>query len=66
MTTAPDQTPATDRYIRLPEVLHLVPIARATVWQWVASGRFPQPVRLGSRCTVWRLSEVMSWMEAQR
>ncbi len=56
MTTTPD------RLLRLPQLLEIVPIGRSTIWAYVRDGRFPAPVRLGSRCTVWRESDVQSWL----
>ena len=51
-----------DRLLRLPQVLELIPIAKSTWWSWVASGKAPDPVRLG-RCTCWRYSDVMTFIE---
>jgi predicted DNA-binding transcriptional regulator AlpA len=43
----------------------LIPVSRATVWRWVAEGRFPQPVRLSERVTAWNSQTVAAWIEAQ-
>lgn len=43
---------------RLPQVLTIIPVGRSTWWAGVKSGRFPQPLRLSSRCSVWRLSDI--------
>jgi prophage regulatory protein len=40
-------------------------VARATVWRWVREGKFPSPVKLGSNCTRWKISDVEAW-EAKR
>lgn len=49
--------------LRLPQVLALVPVSRATWWQGVREGRFPQPVKLSSRVTCWRASDVLTFIE---
>ncbi len=36
----------------------IVPVSRSTWWAGVASGRFPQPVRLGSKLTFWRAGDI--------
>lgn len=61
----PPPFPAQDpnRLIRLKEVLTLVPVRSSTWWAWVAAGRAPGPIRLSSRCTCWRYSEVIAWTE---
>jgi hypothetical protein len=39
-----------------------LPVCPSTVWSWVKLGRFPQPVRMGSRITAWRVAEVRSFL----
>ena len=46
------------RLLRLPQVLDLIPVSKSTWWAGVRSGRFPQPLRLGARCTVWRQRDI--------
>ena len=46
------------RLLRLPQVLELIPVSKSTWWAGVRAGRFPQPLRLGARCTVWRQSDI--------
>lgn len=33
-------------------------VSRATIWRWVANGKFPEPIKLSEGCTRWRLSDV--------
>ena len=47
-----------DSLLRLPEVLALVPVSRATWYAGVKSGRYPRAVTLGPRCVAWRASEI--------
>lgn len=47
-----------DSLLRLPEVLALVPVSRATWYAGVKKGRYPQPVSLGPRCVAWKASEI--------
>ena len=41
-------------------------ISRATLWRWVASGRFPKAFKIGQNRTVWDAAEVDAWLEAQK
>lgn len=50
-------------YIRLPQVLSVIPVSRSTWWQGVKSKRFPQPVKLGPRTTAWRCSDIRALFE---
>lgn len=49
---------AGDGFLRLPEVLVLFPVGATTWWEGVRSGRYPQSVKLGARCTCWRASDI--------
>jgi len=51
--------------LREKQVLRLVPVSRATLWRWVASGRFPKPMKLGA-ITVWAVADVRAFVEAAR
>jgi len=43
---------------RLPAVLAKIPVSRSHWWAGVASGRYPAPVRLSTRCVAWRSSDI--------
>ena len=58
-----DSLPATG-FLRLPEVLRLIPVSRSTWWAGVRAGRYPQPTRaLGERITAWRAEDVRALIE---
>lgn len=54
-----------EKLLRLPEVMELTGVKKSTVWAWVKSGRLPAPFKLSSRVTVWRLTELQEWINAQ-
>jgi prophage regulatory protein len=54
--------PATG-YLRLPEVLRVYPVGKSTWWAMVRDGRAPAPVKLGMRCTAWRVEDVVALIE---
>lgn len=58
-----DSLPA-EGYARLPLVLKAIPVSRSTWWAGVKSGRFPKPVKLGPRTTVWRVSDIRALIAA--
>ena len=55
----------TEKLIRLPQVLAIVPCARSTWWAWVKRGVAPQPVRLSRGFTCWRPSEVEAFVRGE-
>lgn len=44
--------------LRLPQVLKIVPISKSAWWQGCKDGRYPQPIKLGPRTTVWRSADI--------
>ncbi len=47
-------------FLRLPQILELIPVGKSTWWAGVKSGRFPKGVKLGPRTTVWRCEDIRS------
>ena len=51
----------TTGFLRLASILAPtgpIPISKSTWWAGVASGRYPQPVKLGPRITAWRVEDI--------
>ena len=46
-----------------PKITALIPVSKSTWWAGVKSGRFPKPVKLGPRITVWRVSSIRALIE---
>lgn len=47
-----------------PAVRGIYPVSRSTWWAGVREGRYPQPVRIGERCTAWRIEDVLALCES--
>jgi predicted DNA-binding transcriptional regulator AlpA len=45
-------------FLRLPDVLSVIPVGKTCWWEGVKSGRFPKPVKLSARCTAWRAEDI--------
>jgi len=45
-------------FLRLPQVLNIIPLGKTSWWEGVRSGRFPKPVKLSARCTAWRAEDI--------
>lgn len=50
-------------FMRLNEVLRLIPVGRSTWWAKVKQGEFPPPYRLGPRTTVWRCEDIRALID---
>lgn len=55
----PATLPATG-FVRLPQILAVVPIGKSTWWAGVREGKYPAPVRPSpfGRVTVWRAEDI--------
>lgn len=51
-------------FLRLTEILEIIPIGKTTWWQGVKNKRYPQPVKLGPRITVWRKSDIQRFLDS--
>lgn len=43
-----------------------IPVSKSTWWQGIKDGRFPQPLKLGKRVTVWRVEDIRRLIETGR
>jgi predicted DNA-binding transcriptional regulator AlpA len=48
----------TTGFLRLPQVLDIVPISKSAWWEGCKTGRFPKPVKLGPRTTAWKAEDI--------
>ena len=53
------------RILRRRQVEFAVGLARSTIYEAMAEGRFPKPVRLGGRSVGWLSTEIESWIAAR-
>lgn len=53
-------------FVRLPQILALIPISRSAWWEGIRQGKFPKGIKLGSRTTVWRAEAIRALIEAAR
>ena len=51
-------------YARLPQVLAAIPVSKSSWWAGCKSGRYPAPVKLGPRTTVWKVSDIRALIAA--
>lgn len=49
-------------FLRLSEVLELIPVGKTLWWQWVKEGKAPQGVKLSPRTTAWRAEDIRAFM----
>jgi prophage regulatory protein len=50
-------------FVRLRQVLMVIPLGKTCWWEGVKSGRFPKPVKLSARCTAWKAEEIRALIQ---
>ena len=49
--------------LRIKQVLRFIPVSRSNWWAGVKSGRYPKPLKLSERVTVWRAADIQRFIE---
>lgn len=47
-----------------PPIPPIIPVCHSSWWNGIASGRYPKPVKLGPRTTVWRCEDIRALIAA--
>lgn len=45
-------------YVRIPQILSVIPVSRSTWWAWVKTGKAPAGTKLGPRITAWPAASI--------
>lgn len=45
-------------FVRLPQILAVIPVGKSTWWAGVKSGKYPQPIKLGENTTAWKAEDI--------
>ena len=70
MRTLTEELTTEPRLLRLYQILGssrrgippLIPVGKSTWWRWIASGKAPAPIKLSTRVTVWRASDIADFL----
>ena len=53
-----------DKLMTARDVMAAVRLSRATIYNLLAAGEFPRPVRIGSKSVRWRASDIAAWVDS--
>lgn len=59
-----EMQPPLSGYLRLHQVLQLIPVSKATWWNGCRTGQFPKPYKLAPRVTAWKMTDIQQCMES--
>ena len=51
--------------LRIEEACDLTTLGKSTINLWVAQGKFPKPIHLSPTIKVWRLADIVLWINSQ-
>ena len=55
-----------EEYWRVADISKIFSIGKSTVWKWTSDKKFPQPMKLSNKCTVWKKSEVLKAIDVMK
>lgn len=47
-----------------PPIPAIIPISKSSWWNGVKSGKYPQPIKLGERTTVWKIEDILAFIDS--
>jgi predicted DNA-binding transcriptional regulator AlpA len=53
----------TTGFLRLAQVLTIIPVSKSTWFEGVRAGRYPKPVKIGPRASGWKAQEIAALVE---
>ena len=53
---------ANTRLLRIKDVCERTSLSRASIYNYLKRGAFPEPVRLGPRCIRWESNVIEAWI----
>ena len=66
MTAQPVQPdPKLVLVLRIRDLVDAIGLSKARIYEMVAAGEFPRPIRLGPRAVGWRRSDVEAWLDSR-
>ncbi len=45
-----------------PPIPPLIPIGKSTWWKGIKEGKFPKPIKIGPRITVWNAEDIINFI----
>lgn len=52
------------KFVRLNELIQILPISKASIWRKVKNGTFPKPVKLSDAITAWDMADIEAYINS--
>lgn len=46
-----------------PPIPPLIPISKSSWWDGVKKGKFPKPIKIGTRTTAWKVEDILAFID---
>ena len=53
------------KFLRLPSVSEKVGLSRSQIYKLIQQGKFPEPIKLGPKISVWIEEKLEAWMDTK-
>lgn len=50
-------------FLRVTDVIKIIPIGKSTWWLWVKEGKAPKPLKLSKNVAVWKVEDIRALCE---
>ena len=50
-------------FLRLPQVLKVIPVSKSVWWKGIETGIYPPPFKFSARISAWRVADIKSLVE---
>ncbi len=54
-----------NKVMRMPELTGHVGLSRASIYDMMAKGQFPRPIKLSERAVGWKSDDIDAWLAAR-
>ena len=65
ITQIKDEVIQKTQLLRIEEASELTTLGKSTINLWVAQGKFPKPIHLSPTIKVWKLEDIIFWVNSQ-
>jgi predicted DNA-binding transcriptional regulator AlpA len=65
ITTTPNDPLKAGFNLRVSALAPRLGISKNTIWRLVREGKFPKPIKLSEKVTVWKACDVLAWLDSK-
>jgi len=51
---------------RIRDLEKLLKVSKATIYFWIKNNKFPKPIKLGHRTSVWLKEDIEKWLKEKK